>query len=353
MTFQTDQKRKFMKRRIWVALILVLVLVSILFLNRSSLRGLYDQIAGRDYAGSGHGQVAFEISKGETGEEIATALVKQDVVKSFDIVYREMISRGASFYPGVYSLRQQMSAWAALDALANPSNLQVTNVTVQEGLRIGQVLKKLAAASGIPITSFEAASKRLETFGLPSDAPSLEGYLFPATYSFAANSSAEEILGEMVDRCFEELDRYGVSKDHSLTVLTLASIIQKEARKTDDFYKVSRVFTNRLAIDMPLQSDATVSYGSGGTTVTTTDAERADRNGYNTYVHRGLPIGPISAPGSLAIDAALHPVDGKWIFFCAVNLKTGETVFSVTGAEHSAAVAKFRAWMAEHPGWNG
>jgi UPF0755 protein len=136
-------------------------------------------------------------------------------------------------------------------------------------------------------------------------------------------------------------------------VLTLASIIQKEARLQQDFYKVSRVFLNRIDQGMRLQSDATVSYGSGGTTVTTTDAERAAKNGYNTYARDGLPIGPIGAPGATAIDAALHPATGTWLYFCAINLKTGETVFSTTYAEHAVAVKKWQQWMRENPGWNG
>lgn len=342
-----------LRRRIIFFTTIVVILGALLFFNRGSVRGWYDQIAGRDYVGGGESKVSFEIAKGETGDQIAKALVAEGIVKSFDIVYREMIARDDKYFPGTYSLRLKMSADSALDALSNPSNLQVTTVTIQEGLRIGQVLDKLATATGIPRASFDAAAKQLSKFGLPTEAVSLEGYLFPATYSFAAKSDATSILQNMVDRCFEELDRYGIAKSDANRVLTLASIIQKEARKTSDFYKVSRVFTNRLDIKMPLQSDATVSYGSGGTTVTTTDVERADPNGYNTYVQPGLPIGPISAPGSLAIDAALHPVDGKWIFFCAINLKTGETVFSVTGAEHAAAVAQFRAWMAANPGWNG
>jgi UPF0755 protein len=133
----------------------------------------------------------------------------------------------------------------------------------------------------------------------------------------------------------------------------MASIIEKEARLKDDFYRVSRVFSNRIKVGMHLQSDATVSYGSGGTTVTTTDAERADPNGYNTYVHAGLPVGPISAPGATAIDAALNPTKGDWLFFCTVNLKTGETVFSETMAQHEVAVAQWQRWMRENPGWNG
>jgi UPF0755 protein len=95
-----------------------------------------------------------------------------------------------------------------------------------------------------------------------------------------------------------------------------------------------------------LQSDATVAYGTGNLdTVWTTDAERADAsNLYNTYVHDGLPVGPIGAPGDVALLAALNPTPGPWYFFVPVNLKTGETVFSVTGAEHDRAVGKLQEW---------
>ncbi len=346
-------KNKFRTRRLVLVVVILTLLAVIAFANRSGLRTLADQIAGKDYVGAGTSRTLFVVSSGESGTEVAKHLVDQGIVKTYDIVYRLMLRENNKFYPGSYSLRLKMSSSEALKALSNPSNLQVTKVTIQEGLRVGQVLSKLATATGIPLSGFQNAAANRSVLGVPTDAPSMEGYLFPATYEFPVKSTAASILKIMVNRCFEELDRFGVSRSDSLRVLTLASIIQKEARQSADFYKVSRVFTNRLNIDMPLQSDATVSYGSGGTTVTTTDAERASANGYNTYVRKGLPIGPISAPGSMAIDAALHPVSGKWLFFCAINLKTGETVFSETAAEHAIAVAKFRAWMAQNPGWNG
>ncbi len=120
-----------------------------------------------------------------------------------------------------------------------------------------------------------------------------------------------------------------------------------------DYPKVARVFLNRLAIGMDLQSDATVAYGTGNThTVTTTDAERNDASDpYNTYQHAGLPVGPISNPGDLAINAAVHPADGTWLYFVTVNLKTGDTVFSTTYADHEAAVAQWQQWMKENPSY--
>ena len=129
----------------------------------------------------------------------------------------------------------------------------------------------------------------------------------------------------------------------------LASIVQREAGSNlDDFPKVARVFQNRLDQGMNLESDATVAYGTGNThTVWTTDAERADAsNRYNTYANPGLPIGPIGNPGDVAINAAIRPADGPWLFFVPVNLATGETVFSSTIEEHEAAVARLQEWCA-------
>ena len=94
-----------------------------------------------------------------------------------------------------------------------------------------------------------------------------------------------------------------------------------------------------------------MAYGTGNThLVTTTDEERGDAgNAYNTYVHEGLPVGPISNPGDLALDAAVNPADGAWLFFVTVDLDSGETTFSDTFAQHQEAVAQWQAWMREHP----
>jgi len=345
---------KFRRRRILlISAVIVIALIITAFVNRASLRNVYDQITGSDYAGEGHGAVTLVVKDGETGEEVARDLVKLDVVKNFNKVYRLILERNQIFYPGSFNLHLQMSATAALDLIAEPGTQILNKVTIKEGLRVGQVFAELSKTTKVPVAQFEALLNKPTELGVPASEVSLEGWLFPATYQFGPGLSAKQILAQMVQRTLQELDHYQVSAGDRHRVLTLASIVQKEARQADDFYKVSRTFQNRLKINMPLQSDATVSYGSGGTTVTTTDAERADPNGYNTYVHIGLPIGPISAPGGRAIDAVLHPADGSWLYFCAINLATGETVFSTTIAEHEAAVAKFRAWMAANPGWNG
>jgi UPF0755 protein len=151
----------------------------------------------------------------------------------------------------------------------------------------------------------------------------------------------------------ESLDAAGVAPEDRHRVLTIASLVQREAGTAEDFGKVARVVYNRLDEGMMLQFDSTSHYGyqvahgeEPTGSVFTTDKERADDNPYNTYAKTGLPAGPIAAPGDDAIEAALNPTDGDWLYFVAVNLETGESVFSSNLDEHNRAVAQLDAWCA-------
>lgn len=343
---------RFKRRRIiLIAGIAVVLSIVVGYANRGALRNAWDVISGADYSGSGHGSVSLTIQAGDDGSQIASELVKLGVVKSYRSVYKLLVTRNQIFYPGTYKLKLEMSSGSALDAIGNPSNRIASYVTIKEGWRITKVLSELSAKTAIPLAELESAAANFAAIGVPTGEVSAEGWLFPATYDFDPGLTAKQVLKIMVDRMKQELDKYSVSSADAHKVLTLAALVQAEARQIPDFYKVSRVFLNRIKVGMRLQSDATVSYGVNGTTVNTTAAQRANPNGYNTYLRDGMPIGPISAPGSIAIDAALHPASGGWLYFCAINLKTGETVFSNTAAEHALAVAQWRKWMLENPGY--
>jgi len=306
-----------------------------------------------DFEGPGHGEVLFTIKDGEIGDEIATNLVEAGVIKSFDPFYQLLLDADPQvvFIPGVYALKLEMSAQGALDALQNPDNMVTVTVVVPEGERMTNVLEEISTQAEIPLADVQAAAADYASFRSPAEAKWMEDFLFPATYDFSPGLSAHEILQAMVDRCVEALDTAGVAPDDRYRVIVFASLVQKESGLKDDFYKVARVFQNRLDQGWNMESDATVAYGTGATNrVETTSAERADEgNPYNTYVHPGLPFAPISNPGDLAIDAVLHPADGPWMFFVTWNLDTGETIFSETADEHAAAVDQWIAWMDEHP----
>ena len=306
-----------------------------------------------DYPGPGTGEVIFTIKAGEIGDEIATNLVDAGVIMSFDPFYALLLEADPQvvFIPGVYKLKLEMSAQGALDALQNSANLVTVTVVVPEGERMNNVLEEISTEAKLPLADVQTAAADFGSYGLPAEATSLEGFLYPATYDFSPGLTAHEILQAMVDRCFEALDNAGVAEPDRYRIIVFAALVQKESGLRDDFYKVARVFQNRLDQGWNMESDATVAYGTGATNrVETTSAERADEgNPYNTYVHPGLPFAPICNPSDLAIDAVLHPADGPWMFFVTWNLDTGETIFSETADEHAAAVDQWIAWMDEHP----
>ena len=344
------------KRRLgWLwALLIVFVLIGgggaagwIMF--EPQIRHVLGWEAPVDYTTTGNGtKVTVVIQSGDIGSDVAKTLEQAGVTKTFTAFYQLLLKKpDVTFEPGSYSLQKQMSAASALAALQDPKNKIVHVAVIKEGVSAQSAYVQLAAATGLPVTDFEAAAKDYVALGVPSGAPSIEGFLFPATYTFDPGVTAPQVLKQLVTTMIQHLDKAGVPPADRLKVVTLASIVQRESGPSvADMHKIARVFQNRLDQGMRLQSDATVAYGTGHTDrVTTTDAERADaKNPYNTYARDGLPVGPIGLPGDAAIDSALHPTAGPWLYFVAVNLKTGETVFSTTIAEHSAAVKQWQAW---------
>ncbi|MGR0219265.1 endolytic transglycosylase MltG [Agromyces sp. ZXT2-6] len=342
-------------------LVALLVLAGLVVAAWFFLQGPINAVMDRfqppeDYSGAGTGEVVFMINEGDGGETIAANLQEQDIVASAEAFIDEMRSRdeAPTFYPGAYGLANQMSAEAALDALLDPATKMENTFVIQEGLWARDALAAASAATGIPLEELQAAAADPQALGLPAEATSVEGFLFPATYTFGPDVTADEVIRTLVDRTFQSLDAAGVPPEDRWETIIIASLIERESGSEADSYKVSRVIQNRLdpaQFDSGLlQFDSTVHYGTGDDTlVTTTDAERADAsNPYNTYVHPGLPPGPIGNPGDVAIDAARNPADGPWLYFVTVNLETGETVFSATFAEHEQAVQRFYQYLEEN-----
>ena len=311
-----------------------------------------------DYEGTGNGEaVTVTIVAGDVGGDIATKLQEAGVTMTYDAFYDLLVAQDVqpSFIPGSYPLQKEMSAQSALDILANSANIVTSRVLVIEGSTLPQTLAALSEGTGLPLADFEAAAADYTAFGVPATAPNMEGWLFPATYDFEPGVTAPQILQTMVDRMLQSLDGAGVAVDDRERVLILASIVQKEGGSIEDFPIVARLFQNRLALAEPmnLESDATVAYGTGSTSIHTTDPERLDAsNPYNTYANPGLPIGPISAPGDDAINAVLHPAEGNWLYMVLINGETGETEFNDTFAEHLEDVAVWQEWIQAHPDWD-
>ena len=335
-------------------------IIGVLVLVGAVLGGLFftDILGGNqnDYTGGGHGEVIFTISDGEIGDQIANNLVEAGVTKTFDSFYQLLLETKPEpvFTPGVYKLKQEMSAQAALDALLDPTNRVELSVTIPEGTTEKNVLKMLAEGLSIPLADFQAAAANPAQYGVPAEASTLEGFLFPATYTFSPGVTPTEVLQRLVDESLAALDAAGVPVEQRWDVIRLASVIQRESGPApEDMFKISRVFHNRLDQGMNMGSDVTTCYGAGllgkDCLLITQAALDDTSNLYNTRILPGLPIGPISNPGAVAIDAAYNPADGPWLFFVTVNLTTGETVFSETAAEHEAAVEQYYEWLDAHP----
>lgn len=361
--YEPDEPKR---RGPWGCLVGLLVVAALavgaFIVLQGPINGLIERFTpAEDHTGAGTGEVIFMIHDGDTGADIAENLVDEGVTASYDAFYDLLLDQSPApqFHPGAYRLAEQMSAQAALDALLDPARKLENTFVIQEGMWAKNALAEAAAVSGIPIEELQAAAADLPALGLPPEATSVEGFLFPATYTVPPGMTAPELVKMLVDRSFQALDAAGVAPEDRWRTVIKASLIEREAGASGDdytdYFKVSRVIENRLNPELfesgLLQFDSTVHYGVGDdSVVTTTDAQRSDpSNPYNTYVHPGLPPGPIGNPGDKAIEAALNPADGPWLYFVTVNLDTGETVFSSTIEEHEAAVVQFRAWLDEHP----
>jgi UPF0755 protein len=328
-----------------------LIGAGVVALNYDALRDQYLRLTTLDFEGPGAGEVVVRIEAGDDGLLVSEKLLEAGVIRDFDSFYRLLIDENAVFYPGSFLLKLQMSNRLALEVLSNPSNAMTYKVTIPEGFRAVQIFDELAKVSGIPVSEFEEAAADLAGLGIPKKAPTIEGYLFPATYSFDPEATASDIIGAMVERMKKELEDFNVPEDKWHRLLTLASIVQREAKLEPDFYKVSRVFANRLELGMKLETDPTITYSYSGKDMSELSREEQIEHGYNTYLLKGLPPGPIASPGALAIEATLNPVEGDWLFFVTINLESGETKFSRTLAEHEGWVVFLRAWERETPNW--
>ncbi len=350
----TDQQIRG-RRNLLISVVTVIALlvgggIAVAF-SYDSIKNYLSKFVIEDYNQEAGPETTITIVEGDDGAAVARKMLEADIVKSFDAVYREMLNADFTIYPGTYKFPTKISGAQALRILIEGKNRVVNQVTIPEGKRIQQIVPLVSEALGLAEADlFAALDSQLDR--IDERAPSLEGYLFPATYTFDPNVTAETVIATMVDRMEAELQSFGRELKDSHDLLSLAALIQAEGKHKEDFFKISRVFANRLDRGMLLQSDPTVKYRYQGEQSNFTDGVKDASNPFNTYIYKGIPVGPVGNPGSLAIEAALRPADGNWLFFVAINLKTGETVFSETLAEHEKAAELYRQWLRDNPDWN-
>lgn len=360
--------------RTFLAMFLTLVILGILgggaWYGIDKIKGL---VSAPDYTSGGAGEAQVQVLPGQTATDIAQTLHAAGVVKSVraytDAAKAQPRSRGVQ--PGFYKLRKQMRATDALSALLATDtngtliNKLSTRVTIPEGTITLGIYALLSKATNIPVSEFQAAAKDPLALGVPdwwlkrSDgvqtAASIEGFLFPATYEFDPNTSAKAMLSAMVQKFLSVTGEMGFAekvqsarKIPPYQALIVASIAQAETIKPDEMSKVARVIYNRAySGTFPctcLQMDSTVNYWlqiTGKQALNSkklTFSQLHDPNDpYNTHDKKGLPIGAIANPGKSALQGAMAPLEGSWLYFVAVD-KQGNSVFSTTLAEHEAAI---------------
>jgi UPF0755 protein len=355
---ERDRRRRRRRRNVLALFVVLAVIGGAAFAFMKWGMPLIDEITApsepvaEDYPGPGHTPTEVEIPAGATGGDMATVLFDAGIVASRQAFITAFAANPSapSIQPGTYRLLLQMKASEAVTALLNPENRVQNRVTIPEGRTVGQILEALSAKTTIPIEEFEAAMADTAATGLPAEAGgNYEGWMFPDTYTFEPGTTPSEMIAAMTAQMTAVLDARGVPVEDRMRVLTIASLVEREAGADMDRPMMARAIQNRLDQGMPLQVDASVAYGAGVPGTELTQTHLTTDTPYNTYTRTGLPPTPIAAPGAASIDAVLAPADGPWLFWVTINLDTKETRFAETYAEHQENVALLRQWQAENP----
>jgi UPF0755 protein len=289
-----------------------------------------------DFPGPGSGNVQAQIEQGATLAQIGNNLKDLGVVASVDgfIAAANENPDSGSIAPGLYNLLLEMKSSDAILALLDPANRVVTRVVIPEGKRVSWTINTLATETGIPLADFEAAVAKANELGLPEYAAgNAEGFLFPATYDFAPGTNAEQMISAMIGRFNAEAERIDLETRatemgrSAYEIVIVASLLEGEGQPRD-FAKVAQVVYNRLAEPMRLQFDSAVNYGLGIADVLLTTDLLNTPTDYNVYLNDGLTPTPINNPGGLALEAALNPESGDWLYFITTDLLTTETKFT-------------------------
>jgi len=293
--------------------------------------------------------VIVEVRRGQGASALARELERMGLIRSapaFEI-YLAWSGLGRKLQAGYYELSAAMSGAQIARRIAS-GEIARRKLTIPEGLRLTQIAKRVGESGLATPEQFLAAAVPATVAGKVSFKPegeTLEGYLLPETYEFAYGTPAEGLVLRMV----QELDNQFVKPNAAaiaaspLTlhqIITLASLVEREAKVAEDRPKIAGVLRNRLARGMKLQCDATVQYALGQHKPRLTFRDLRVPSPYNTYLHAGLPPGPIASPGLASLRAALNPASSDALYFVARG--DGTSQFSRTLEEHNQAVVRYQ-----------
>lgn len=288
------------------------------------------------------------IPRGASMRAAADSLAAHDIIGSTRLFrwYASFRGNARAIKPGTYLLPPGAGYATVLDALVNGKGI-MTTVVIPEGFDLRDITPALAKALNVPEDSVRVAvtdTAWINQLAVP--VPSLEGYLFPATYAFPEGTTAREAVNAMIERFLDAWKPEWDARLQAMSItrhdaLAMASIVEKEARKPEERPIISAVYWNRVKAGMLLQADPTVQYALPKHVGRVLYKDLEVESKYNTYKHTGLPPGPIASPGAASIEAALSPADVPYLFFVA--RADGSHQFTRTFEEHSRAIAQIRS----------
>lgn len=290
----------------------------------------------------------FEIAPGSSFAAVTSKLVDDGVIEN-DFWYRlyaRWSGEAGGIHAGEYIIEQGATPKSLLEQFTS-GTVRLYSFTIIEGWNHRDLLQSLRSHEAIDATMTEEDWPALmESLGAQVVHP--EGLFLPETYRFPRNTSDREILAQAYTQMKSVVDEEWLARSESAPVdtpyeaLILASIVEKETARADERPRIAGVFARRLEKRMRLQTDPTVIYGIGpGFNGNLTRKDLQTDTPYNTYTRHGLPPTPIAMPGRAAINAVLNPAAGEELFFVATGRGDGSHTFSVTKAEHDAAVAAY------------
>jgi UPF0755 protein len=304
----------------------------------------------------GTGDIAqnFEIKSGEGVKDIAGNLENSQLIKGkyYFYYYIWKTNSKGKIQAGKYELKGSMTIPEIVQILSIGEVVSnEVKITFPEGLNVkdmGEILKNKGFDGDIFMNIAKSGAGAKTDYEFLKSKPeevSLEGFLFPDTYIFFKNAKPEEIVNRMLLNFNEKLMpgmRNDIEKSgHSVyEIVTMASILEKEVRTTEDMKIASGIFWDRISVGMPLQSCATVAYVLGKEKKQYSFDDTRTPSPYNTYLNKGLPLGPIDNPGMNALQAAIYPTKTDYNYFLT-DPETGKTIFSKTIEEHAANKAKY------------
>ena len=304
------------------------------------------------FHGAGNGQVQVNVPKGASVSEVGDLLSEKGVIDSSTLFQIRVTLAGkrSEIYSGHFTLAHEMSYGEAIDALSQPPVKRTVTVTIPEGYTRSQAAQ-LVEEDGVPgsYTKATVKSKYLNPakYG-GKGAKDLEGFLFPDTFELKPGAPVADLVQLQLQDFKRRIKGVNMSyaKSKNLTVfdvLTIASMVQREAGVSSQFKQVASVIYNRLHEGMPLGIDATIRFATGNYTKPLTESELATSSPYNTRTNAGLPPGPIGNPGLEAIEAAAHPAKTDYLFYVTTPGACGRLTFAKTEAEFEAAVEKYNS----------